>query len=105
MHLRRGSDQHTVSIFSCCCLKSYCANRQWLTATVHDRSMQAMGETRSSPPAHSRASAHFYLSVPHPDVQAGLRVHSGSVEYSAILQCEPREMIRAHNGLSFEFAF
>ena len=37
-------------------------------------------------------------------IQAGLRVTSWPVEYSAILQCKPREVIWAHNGIPFEFA-
>jgi hypothetical protein len=47
----------------------------------------------------------FNLSILRADFQAGLRVNSWPVEYSAILQCKPREVIWAHNGIPFEFAF
>ena len=48
---------------------------------------------------------HFYLSIPHADFQARLWVNSWTVEYSAILQCKPREVIWAYDAISFEFAF
>jgi len=48
---------------------------------------------------------HFDLSIPYADFQAGLRVHSWSVKYPAILQCKAREVVWAHDGISFEFAF
>jgi 7-keto-8-aminopelargonate synthetase-like enzyme len=37
-------------------------------------------------------------------LQAGLRVHCWPAEYPAILQCKPREVIWAHNGVPLEFA-
>ena len=48
---------------------------------------------------------HLDLSIPRAGFQAGLRVNSWPVEHSAILQCKPREVIWAHNGIPFEFAF
>jgi len=48
---------------------------------------------------------HLDLSIPRAGFQAGLWVNSWPVEYSAILQCKPREVIWAHNGIPFEFAF
>lgn len=48
---------------------------------------------------------HFYLSIPQADFQARLWVNSWTVEYSAILQCKPREVIWAYDAISFEFAF
>lgn len=47
---------------------------------------------------------HFDLSIACADFQARLWVNSWPVEYSAILQCIPREVIRANNGIPFEFA-
>ena len=49
--------------------------------------------------------SHFDLPIPRPDFQAGLRVNSRPVEDSAILQCKPREVIWAYDGIPFEFAF
>ena len=49
--------------------------------------------------------SHFDLSIPRPDFQAGLRVNSWPVEDSTILQCKPREVIWAYDGIPFEFAF
>ena len=49
--------------------------------------------------------SHFDLSIPCADFQARLRVNRWPIEYSAILQGKPREVIWAHNGISFEFAF
>ena len=48
---------------------------------------------------------HFDLSIPRADFQAGLWVNCRPVEYSAILQCKPREVIWANDGVPFEFAF
>ena len=48
---------------------------------------------------------HFDLSIPRAHFQARLRMNGWPVEYSTILQRKPREVIGAHNGIPFEFAF
>ena len=55
--------------------------------------------------ARSKRTPQFDLTIPRADFQAGLRVHSWPVEYPAILQCKPREVIWAHDGVPLEFAF
>lgn len=55
--------------------------------------------------SNSSALPHFDLSILNTDLQAGLWVYSWAVEYAAILQRKPREVIRAHNGITLELAF
>ena len=52
-----------------------------------------------------RCTPHFYLSIPRADFQARLWVNSWPIEYSAIHQCEPREMIGTNNAIPFKLAF
>ena len=55
--------------------------------------------------ARSRWPPHLDLSISRANFQARLRMHSGPVQHSAILQRKPREVIRAHNGITLKFTF
>ncbi len=61
----------------------------------------------TSPQLSTRSTRvpYFDLSIARADFQARLWVNSWTIEYSAIPQCKSREVVWAHNGVPFEFAF